>query len=234
MPCEKYQDALIDLAASGAEPAGDLRAHLNACSSCRLYVEREQSLFAAIDTGVHTAANAALPSALLQRFEAHLAQQTSSKPMLHPSRMYAYAALATAAALLLLVLPRLRTHEAKQQGIVAVEARQQAVSQPRTVAIAQPASALTSTFARHSEKRTSQPRRSSEPEVLVPPDERIAFERFLSDLNGRQDLAVALVKPMQEQRQPHVVPVALPAPVQMPDIETASLTVQPLSENIDK
>ena len=56
----------------------------------------------------------------------------------------------------------------------------------------------------------------------MPLDERQAFERFLSDLNGRQVLAAALVKPLvgrHEQRE---------APIETPDIETVALTVEPL------
>ena len=62
----------------------------------------------------------------------------------------------------------------------------------------------------------------------MPPDERIAFEHFIFDLNGREDLAIALVKPMQEQRQPDT-------PRRDADSrgsarpETVALTVQPLT-----
>ncbi len=52
MPCEKYQDALIDLAAGGAEVVGVVGEHLNVCASCRSYLEQEQILFASIDSGV--------------------------------------------------------------------------------------------------------------------------------------------------------------------------------------
>jgi hypothetical protein len=68
----------------------------------------------------------------------------------------------------------------------------------------------------------------------VPPDERIAFEHFIFDLNGREDLATALVKPMQAQRQPDTAPVAMPTPVEVPDLETVALTVQPLSVIADR
>jgi hypothetical protein len=232
MPCEKYQDALIDLAASAAEPSDVLRAHLDECTSCRSYMEDERFLTASIDSVLRQTANAPLPPALLQRLDARLGQQTPPKPALYPSWLYASAALTTAV-LLLLGLPRLRTRDANQQGVVSVPVRQATATQAERVALSAPRS-LAPMATRHKNKPASQPPNPSDPEVLVPPDERIAFERFLSDLNGREDLAIALVKPMQEQRQPHTASVAMPAPVEVPDLETIALTVQPLSEIADR
>ncbi len=79
MPCEKYQDALTDLAAKGAEPAGDVRAHLDSCVACSSYMEQEVSLITAINSGVQAAANASVPASLLQRFEARIAQEAEAK-----------------------------------------------------------------------------------------------------------------------------------------------------------
>jgi len=232
MPCEKYQAALSDLAASAVEPSGVLRAHLDECASCRSYMEEERFLIASIDSALRETANAPLPPALLQRLDARLAQQTPPKPALYPRWIYASVALATAV-LLLLVLPRLRTRDANQQGVVSGAVRQARATQTETGAqSAQRSRAPMAT--RHKSKPASPPPRPSEPEVLVPPDERIAFEHFIFDLNGREDLAIALVKPMQEQRQPLTAPVATPTPVEVPDLETIALTVQPLSVIADR
>jgi len=65
MPCEHYKNALIEAAANGAEPQGELRAHLNVCLDCRAAFEQEQSLFASIDTGLHVTANPEVPPSLL-------------------------------------------------------------------------------------------------------------------------------------------------------------------------
>jgi hypothetical protein len=230
MPCEKYQDALIDLAAANVEPAGDLRVHLAGCVMCRAHLEQQQSLIASIDSGIRQTANVPLPPALIHRFEAHLAQQAPPKPALYFKSTYAVAALATAA--VLLVVPRLRMHDAnQQQGVVSVAVQQRNATKSEAVVPAIPRR-FAPRFTRH--KPTSQPPERSEPEVLVPPDERIAFERFLADLNGREDLAIALVKPMREQRQTHTAPVAMPVPVEVPDLETIALTVQPISEIADR
>src|SRR5216684_4414133 len=72
MPCKHYKDALIEAAASGAEPPGELRAHLAGCVDCRAALEQEQALFASIDAGLHVAANAEAPASLLPRVRARL------------------------------------------------------------------------------------------------------------------------------------------------------------------
>jgi hypothetical protein len=75
MPCEHYEDALIEAAATGAPPQGELRAHLNGCASCRAAFEQEQSLFAAIDSGLRISANSEVPASLLPRVRAHLDEE---------------------------------------------------------------------------------------------------------------------------------------------------------------
>ena len=72
MPCQPYKGALIEAAASGAELQGDLRAHLDACASCRAAFEREQSLFTSIDSGLRVTANAEMPGSLLPHLRARL------------------------------------------------------------------------------------------------------------------------------------------------------------------
>lgn len=75
MPCEAYQDALVEAAASGAEPQGELRAHLAACAACRTALVQEQSLFSSIDIGLHAAVNVEIPASLLPRVRASIAEQ---------------------------------------------------------------------------------------------------------------------------------------------------------------
>ncbi len=114
MPCEHYKDALIEAAASGAEPQGDLHAHLDACASCRAAFEQEQSLFASIDAGLHLAANAEVPSSLLPRVRAQLNGPSRSRRSWVP----AWAVLAATAALVLAVVSvRGRRHDASGQNL---------------------------------------------------------------------------------------------------------------------
>ncbi len=58
--------------------------------------------------------------------------------------------------------------------------------------------------------------RSDEPEVLVPPDERIALEHFIAQWNGRADLPPRSLKPLQSAG------TSVTRVLEIPDIETAS------------
>jgi hypothetical protein len=79
MPFEHPQDALIEAAASGVEPEGELRAHLETCDSCRAAFAEEQALFASIDAGLLTAANADVPVSLLPQVRARLDEAGAPK-----------------------------------------------------------------------------------------------------------------------------------------------------------
>jgi hypothetical protein len=226
MPCEKYQDALIDLAASGAEPVGVVRSHLGGCAPCRTYLKEQQTLLAIVDSGVRQTVNAPVPASLLQRFGARLAQQTAPRQSQSARGMYAGAALGAAAMLVLFLLPNLRLRNPKGKSLVTVEISPQHAIEAQK-ANATPLEAATKPVQEPGKRsRTAAP--NPEPEILVPPDERIAFERFLSDLNGREDLAAAIVKPIHAQPEQRVISL------DTPDVETAALAVEPIQDVSDR
>jgi len=72
MPFEHYKDALIEAAATGAEPRGELRTHLEVCDSCLAVFTEEQALFASIDAGLQATVNAQIPPSLLPRVRSRL------------------------------------------------------------------------------------------------------------------------------------------------------------------
>jgi hypothetical protein len=67
---------LIEAAASSGEPQGELRAHLDACATCRAAFEQEQSFFASIDAGLHVTANPEVPASLLPRVRVRLDEES--------------------------------------------------------------------------------------------------------------------------------------------------------------
>ena len=79
MPCQLYKGALIEAAASGVQPQGDLRMHLDACAFCRATFAQELTLFSSIDVGLHVTANAEVPASLLPRVRARLDEEANSK-----------------------------------------------------------------------------------------------------------------------------------------------------------
>jgi hypothetical protein len=98
MPCEHYKDALMEAAASGAAPQDELRAHLVECSSCRAAFAEEQTLFAAIDSGLHAAANAEITPSFLLRIRSSIdGAALSSRSWFANGLLWAGAAVAVVA-----------------------------------------------------------------------------------------------------------------------------------------
>jgi len=96
MPCEKYNQALIDAAAIGAGLSDELRAHVNVCADCRSTFEHQQSLFSAIDSSLRALANQAIPESLFSNFQGRMTQVSKQ----HQPSVPAWAISAIAAAFL--------------------------------------------------------------------------------------------------------------------------------------
>ena len=232
MLCEKYKPALIEAAITGAELTPEMRSHVTACTLCAAELAHQRALIAAIDITLHRSMNAPLPPALLQRFEARLAQDSQPKPTSRFLRIFAgtLATLAVAATIVLM-LPRQisKIHSARPAD--AKPAQKFEVDHMQLVNVPPPSHEAgmkpsrpdaprhaTAQLVRASMASTATP---SQPEILVPPDDRIAFEHFIADFDRGAVLAATLAKrvPMQDLRV---------APLEVPDIQTVSLTVVPV------
>src|SRR5204863_279867 len=105
MPCQHHKNALIEAAASGSHPQGELRAHLDVCLDCRAAFEREQSLFASINTGLHVTANAEVPASLLPRVRARLDEEIAPQRRWIQPMIFATASVALAFVIFLFARP---------------------------------------------------------------------------------------------------------------------------------
>jgi hypothetical protein len=63
----------------------------------------------------------------------------------------------------------------------------------------------------------------SEPEVLVPPDEQMALDRFVAGGNARREFVVALATPVHQAVAPSF------KDLEIPDITTAEIVIQPIA-----
>jgi hypothetical protein len=224
MLCEHYKDALIEAAASGVAPSGELREHLAECASCRAVFGREQYLFAAIDTGLHAAANAKIPPSVLPRVRARLDEVAT--PRLRWMQQLVFAS--TGVALGLVVFVMARPHRAAQeelakQGAVTVPASippATGVNREETSSEGTQIAAIPVNRSHASRDSTNSPSAaSSNPEVLVPPDEREAFARLIGVLNERSDVGASLLAKVPEKEDG----LAAVNPLQIPDIEIKPL-----------
>jgi hypothetical protein len=200
MSCEHYKDALIETAASGSAPSGALRAHLAECDSCRAAFDEEQSLFAAIDSGLHTTANSEVPPSLLPRVRARL-EEVGIAPLLRWVQPFIFSSAGVALAFVIFLMAR--PHHATIENVAK---QSPAIPTPMVPATNKnpgknsPADTQT-TSVRSTRSKAGRNSTivhlvaSSNPEVLVPPDEREAFARFVAVLGERREVARALVTP---------------------------------------
>lgn len=194
MPCEHYKDALSEAAATGGEPRGELRAHLDDCLSCRATFAEEEQLFAAVDAGLHTVANADPSPSFLLRLRARLDEVEATQDR----RISLLILAASSVALMAAVFLATRSHQARPRE----QAKRILATSPRETQGA-------NGFVASARKSPAQTGRksvlvrlvvSNEPEVIVPPDEREAFARFVKTLRERDDVAVALVTPSTDEK----------------------------------
>jgi hypothetical protein len=222
MSCEQFEDALMDLAADGREPVGDLHAHVGGCPVCRSLFVREQLLFASIDSCVRQMANPEVPGSLLASLPTRLAQETSPIARRAGLANWFYIAAATAAALLLLawlpfLRPRHRYGEVDvQQGGWPAPAKQEWASERP------PVKSPSMLPGRKVESaRAVKPTANHEPEVLVPPEEREAFARFVSRVEEHPDLGLAFADS---------APSGAAVSLEIAPLQIAELAVRPLEE----
>jgi predicted anti-sigma-YlaC factor YlaD len=195
MLCEHYKDALIEAAAGGATPSGELRAHLAECVPCRAAFAQEQSLFAGIDSSLHAAANAEVPPSLLPRVRARLDESTVPNSRWVRSLVLASASVAFALAVFLLAHTQ---HTAPEEvaklgpGAVPTPAAPSKVTNPgKTSSDATKVTAVRVGHS-HASRNSANPHfvASSNPEVLVPPGTEAAFlsslPRLLKDFEPSQ------------------------------------------------
>lgn len=223
MPCEHYKDALIDVAASGAEPQGELRSHLAMCASCRTAFAKEQSLFAAVDSELHAVVNAEVPRSLLPRIHARLDEAATLRLQWLQPLVFASAGVVLALGVFLMARPhRAMPHSATKEGPIVVpvpptNANPEKILPADTQIASVPASH--SQAARNSAKLHSAA--SGNPEVLVPPDEREAFAQLLAVLNERSAVARSFLARVPEKKDKDGS--ATVDPLKIPDIEIKPL-----------
>ncbi len=117
MLCEKYKKALVEAAASGAALPNALREHVQACEHCAAMLAGERALFAAVDAGLHKAANAKVRPSFVPNVQATLATETVPTRNPIPAWGLVCATGALALAVAFLSLPRGAQDKANTEAI---------------------------------------------------------------------------------------------------------------------
>src|SRR5215470_3183095 len=104
MFCEAYNQSLKDAVASGEALTLALQQHLASCESCRAAFAGEQSLFAAIDSGLRAAANSEVPTTLTPRVHVAINNKPTPQPRRFPLPVWGFAGAVVTAATVLALL----------------------------------------------------------------------------------------------------------------------------------
>jgi hypothetical protein len=222
MLCENYREALIEAAAVGARLSPELRSHLDACVSCRAALVEETQLFAAIDAGLRTAANAEVPPSFFPGVRASLLDDVASERGWKPFLIFAAAAVAIVLTVFITARSRHTIYDNQAKQIFSASPREKLEASARgeasgTRAIVAPSRSYRVQHQRNTASADSAS--SNAMDVLVPPEEREAFARFIGSQPGRGDVVIAGVAaaPDNEDKRLSVEP-----------LEISELEVKPL------
>jgi anti-sigma factor RsiW len=233
--CDDYREALIEAAASGAEPSRELRLHMNACSSCQAMFAQERQLFADIDTGLRSEANAEVPASLLPRVRLELSARSVRRFSWVPS-VAAMAAVAAAVLAVVFIRGAWRGMAELNQQTISVARKDVAVPTHPSLSVRTPESnELPAGQIRTRRVKASPRAKSEEPTVLVPLEQKRAMEILLASLQrgkvaGEVLLAEEPEKPLEELK---VAPLDL-APIEVKPLADVSEESAPQSEKTNR
>lgn len=236
MPCEHYKNALIDAAVTGRDLTGaaaltaelrDLRAHLAECVACRAALAEEQSLLAAMDSGLRVAANAEVPPSLLPRVRASLDEAATARPR-WSSQWLALAVASTAVAMLFLPV-KFRRNNADAPSINSVSnlpTVPEVTPTTQTPSLSNPGGRgklpqkpLAST-ARNAPLRDESASRRRSPEILVSRDQEALLASYAKQWSSRVRAPLVSSELVEAKLEP----------LRVPPIQIANLDVKPLAE----
>src|SRR6267154_1631009 len=206
MLCDKYKEALIEAAASGAALPLALREHVQACGHCAAVLAGERNLFAAVDAGLHKAANAKVRPSFVPNVQATLATETvpTRNPIPAWGLVCATGALALAAAFL--SLPR-GAHDKANTEAITVEGKVPAGAGEVGLSLAPEHKTRFSARAYRAPKQLKVTGAAShEPEVLVQPEEEEFLKRFYTAArNPARDARAAVTDEHEIMPKPQVI-----------------------------
>jgi hypothetical protein len=218
MLCEKYKEALVEAAASGAALPTALREHVQACEHCSAMLAGERALFAAVDTGLHKAANAGVRSSFVLNVKANLATETV--PMRNPIPSWALVcAIATLAlAVVFLSVPR-GAYDKADTGASSVPAGAGEVQLSHAAEHKTRFSAKAIKAQKHQNVAGAA---SHEPEVLVQPEEEEFLKRFYAARNPARDGTAVVTDEHEIMPKPQVI-----AQIEVKDLRIEDLDDEP-------
>jgi hypothetical protein len=228
MLCDKYKEALSEAAASSAALPSGVGEHMSSCAHCREMFAAQQSVFALVDTGLHSRANAIVPGSFDHRARAALQAEARQERKRYPA-MLAWCSLA--AAMLMAILLTLNVKHGGREAGANYVAETKLLTSPhppvhRGSAPSVGPSEARKAYSRGGALRTARPakplvRRHDEPEVLVPQGQEELLAKYMEGIASRK---ARVTFSADLQHEPNM------KPVEVPSIEISELVVKPLSD----
>jgi len=226
MFCSTYNKSLTH-AAAGGELSPAQREHLAACEPCRVAFAAEQSLFAAIDSGLRASANSQVPTTLIPRIHVGIADPPQTRRF-----AFSFAATASAAVIALMIVgtvylqfraPSIRT--AANPVVTPDSAAKIKPDFPSIVNLPASGSVSPSQHRTRAALTLSHGSNPAPPEVIVSPEEGTALLRYEALLRKTRasEFQTAAVKPQDVQFQ--IEPLEI-AKLELAELKIPSLTKQ--------
>jgi anti-sigma-K factor RskA len=229
MLCDKYKEALIEAAASGTALPIALREHVGACAGCRATLTAQQTIFAAIDAGLHSRTNLEVPANFDHRVRAALELQASPEERRYSS-VFAFGLLAAAAAVAMAILLTHNPNQRMQEGPPLAIERAEASASHSTAAPSdsneiepsshQVAHSRASTLNVPQRSKGGAPRNQSV-EVLVPKGQQELLVKYIEGIAARRP-RVAVTASLQHEPEMK--------PIEVSPVEISALVVKPLPD----
>ena len=178
MLCEKYKEALVEAAASGAALPNALCEHVQACEHCAAVLTGEQAIFAAVDAGLHKAANAKVRPSFVPNVQATLATETVTTRNPIPAWGLVCATGALALAVAFLGLPRGTSDKARIEAINVPSKVPSRAGEAMLSLIPERKTPSSAGAYKAPKQQNFSVAGSPEPEVLIQPEEEQLLKRF--------------------------------------------------------
>lgn len=224
MGCKPYQEILTDAALGALESSreAELAAHLARCEACRVALDRERRLLAAINLGIEASVSAEPSPEFLARVRRRFEEERL------PMRMWFSGWVPIAVgALAALALVTVWIARRSAMGPVATETAQTAPSQQPSAtegnrATEKVGAELVSLPGGHATRQLTT--RATDPKALAPPGEQAAVLRLYEAVQKRSiDTASLLASPVPSE----------PYSLEFAPLEVASLEIRPMPPEPD-
>jgi len=224
MNCKKCQENILDSLAAGENAlSADSTRHLVSCAPCAVFLRQQRELFRAMQFALAASVNQTVPPSLVPGLRVRLDENPASPRFFLSGwkRVALPALLVLVTSLGLLLRGSLRHDPAAIQPPLAAIPAAPVIAQS-ALDVAPSPSAVPERSAGRAARPHEDSKQPVEPEVIVLPEEREAFDRFITQAPENAEVILALTRPLSDGNDA-AVQIALLAikPLQVRPLESS-------------